>query len=129
MFLEKLFFDYKKTKCINILKDFIEKEIICFEINLILIQIEVFRFQAVPLILGQFLEKIDNKNGIISSSTGSNYLVKIMSTINEDELKINSSVVLHRSSNALVNIIDEEIHSGVNIMSKKIIQILNIVIL
>jgi 26S proteasome regulatory subunit T3 len=119
MFLEKVFFDYKKAKCINILKEFMKKEIISFEINLILIQIEVFRFQAVPLILGQFLEKIDNKNGIISSSTGSNYLVKIMSTINEDELKINSSVVLHRSSNALVNIIDEEIHSGVNIMSKK----------
>nr|UXY88213.1 26S protease regulatory subunit 6b [Cryptomonas curvata] len=119
MFLEKVFFDYKKAKCINILKKFMQKEIICFKINLILIQIEVFRFQAVPLILGQFIEKIDNKNGIISSSTGSNYLVKIMSTINEDELKINSSVVLHRSSNALVNIIDEEIHSGVNIMSKK----------
>ena len=119
MFLEKVFFDYKKAKCISILKNFMQKEIISFEINLILIQIEVFRFQAVPLILGQFLEKVDNKNGIISSSTGSNYLVKIMSTINEDELKINSSVVLHRSSNALVNIIDEEIHSGVNIMSKK----------
>jgi 26S proteasome regulatory subunit T3 len=119
MFLEKIFFDYKNAKCINSLKKYIQSEIVVFEINLILIQIEVFRFQAVPLILGQFLEKIDNKNGIISSSTGSNYLVKIMSTINEDELKINSSVVLHRSSNALVNIIDEEIHSGVNIMSKK----------
>ena len=117
--LEKVFCQNKKIKFIKIINDFIKKETTNFQINLILIQIEIFRFQAVPLIIGHFLEKIDNKTGIIMSSTGSNYLVKIMSTINENELKINSSVVLHRSSNALVNIIDEEIHSGINILSKK----------
>jgi 26S proteasome regulatory subunit T3 len=119
MLLEKLFVENKKVKYKKILNGLLKKEINNFEINLILIQIEIFRFQAVPLIIGQFLEKIDETTGIIMSSTGSNYLVKIMSTINQDQLKINSSVVLHRSSNALVNIIDEEIHSGINILSKK----------
>ena len=119
MILEKIFFDDRKARYTNILKNFIKKEIINFEVSLILIQIEVFRFQAVPLIIGHFLEKIDEKNVIIASSTGSNYLVKIMSTVNKNDLKLNCSIVLHRSSNALVNIIEEEFHSGINVISNK----------
>lgn len=33
-------------------------------------------FQAVPLVIGQFLEMVDNNTGIVGSTTGSNYYVR-----------------------------------------------------
>ena len=38
--------------------------------------------QAVPLVIGQFLEMVDNNTGIVGSTTGSNYHVRILSTLN-----------------------------------------------
>ncbi len=38
--------------------------------------------QAVPLVIGQFLEMVDNNTGIVGSTTGSNYYVRILSTLN-----------------------------------------------
>ena len=40
------------------------------------------RSQAVPLVIGQFLEMVDNNTGIVGSTTGSNYYVRILSTLN-----------------------------------------------
>ena len=37
--------------------------------------------------------------GIVGSTTGSNYYVRVLSTINRELLKPNSSVALHRHSN------------------------------
>merc|ERR1712168_928450 len=42
---------------------------------------EVKRIQSVPLVIGQFLEAIDQNTGIVGSTTGSNYYVRILSTI------------------------------------------------
>ena len=39
---------------------------------------------------------VDQDSGIISSTTGSTYYVRILSTINREELKPNVSVALHR---------------------------------
>ncbi len=35
-----------------------------------------------PLVIGQFLEMVDNNTGIVGSTTGSNYYVRILSTLN-----------------------------------------------
>eukprot|EP01069_Polyplicarium_translucidae_P005270 Polyplicarium_translucidae@DN2752_c0_g1_i4.p1 len=43
---------------------------------------EIRRIQSVPLVIGQFLEIVDSKHGIVSSTAGSNYYVRILSTIN-----------------------------------------------
>nr|UXY87223.1 26S protease regulatory subunit 6b [Cryptomonas sp.] len=117
MNLDRASFYDIKFNFLKILKTFIQEDITALEMQLILIQIEIFRFQSVPLIVGQFLEKIDKKYGIVNSSTGNIYLVKIISTIPEDFLKINTSVVLHRNSNSIINVIDEEVHSGINILT------------
>jgi hypothetical protein len=52
--------------------------------------------QAVPLVIGQFLELVDNHTGIVGSTTGSNYYVRILSTLNRELLKPSASVALHR---------------------------------
>ncbi len=38
-------------------------------------------------VIGQFLEVIDQNNGIVGSTTGSNYYVRILSTIDRELLK------------------------------------------
>ncbi len=52
--------------------------------------------QAVPLVIGQFLEMVDQNSGIVGSTTGSNYYVRILSTLNRELLKPSSSVAMHR---------------------------------
>ena len=81
-------------------------------------QEEVKRIQAVPLVIGQFLEMIDRNSGIIGSTTGSNYYVRILSTLNRELLKPSSSVALHRHSNALVDILPPEADSSISLLSQ-----------
>ena len=45
-------------------------------------QEEVKRIQSVPLVIGQFLEMVDAASGIVGSTTGYNYYVRILSTLN-----------------------------------------------
>lgn len=51
--------------------------------------------------------------GIVQSSTGSNYVVRILSTLDREKLKASSSVALHRHSNALVDILPPEADSSI----------------
>ena len=75
------------------------------------------RIQSVPLVIGQFLEMVDAETGIVSSTTGSNYYVRILSTLNRELLKPSSSVALHRHSNALVEILPPEADSSISLLS------------
>lgn len=79
-------------------------------------QEEVKRIKSVPLVIGQFLEPIDQHTGIIASTTGSNYLVRILSTIDRELLKTSASVALHRHSNALVDILPPEADSSISLL-------------
>merc|ERR1712216_480783 len=80
-------------------------------------QEEIKRVQSVPLVIGQFSEMVDQNHGIVSSTTGSNYYVRILSTLNRELLKPSSSVALHRHSNALVAILPPEADSSISLMS------------
>lgn len=79
-------------------------------------QEEVKRIQSVPLVIGQFLEAIDQTTGLVGSTTGSNYVVRILSTLDRELLKPSSSVALHRHSNALVDILPPEADSSIQML-------------
>lgn len=78
---------------------------------------EVKRIQSVPLVIGQFLEMIDSHTGIIGSTTGSSYHVRILSTIDRELLKPNASVALHRHSHALVDVLPPEADSSIQLLA------------
>jgi 26S proteasome regulatory subunit T3 len=82
--------------------------------ELVRAQEEVKRIQSVPLVIGQFLEPIDQHTGIVGSTTGSNYVVRILSTIDRELLKPSSSVALHRHSNSLVDVLPPEADSSIS---------------
>lgn len=59
---------------------------------------------------------ISENYGIVTSTTGSNYYVRILSTLNREELKPNASVALHRHSHAVVDILPTETDSTIQMM-------------
>ena len=78
----------------EIQEEYVNDEQKNLKIELLRAQEEVKRIQAVPLVIGQFLEMVDENAGIVSSTTGSNYYVRILSTLNRELLKPSSSVAL-----------------------------------
>ncbi|KAF7722889.1 26S proteasome regulatory subunit 6B [Apophysomyces ossiformis] len=81
--------------------------------ELVRAQEEVKRIKSVPLVIGQFLEPIDQNTGIVGATTGSNYVVRILSTIDRELLKPSASVALHRHSNSLVDVLPPEADSSI----------------
>eukprot|EP01087_Luapelamoeba_hula_P010554 TRINITY_DN2796_c0_g1_i1.p1 TRINITY_DN2796_c0_g1~~TRINITY_DN2796_c0_g1_i1.p1 ORF type:complete len:411 (+),score=77.19 TRINITY_DN2796_c0_g1_i1:1292-2524(+) len=110
--------DYEKQlRFLEIQEEYVKDEHKNLKRELLRAQEEVKRIQSVPLVIGQFLEMIDTHTGIISSTTGSNYYVRILSTINRELLKPAASIALHRHSNALVDVLPPEADSSIQLMS------------
>jgi len=97
-------------------QDYIKDEQKNLKRELLRAQEEVKRIQSVPLVIGQFLEMIDTHTGIVGSTTGSNYYVRVLSTIDRELLKPASSVALHRHSNSLVDVLPPEADSSIQLL-------------
>jgi 26S proteasome regulatory subunit T3 len=113
---EDLYTKYKKLsrhlELLQIQESYIKDEQASLKPELIrAAQEEVRRIQSVPLVISQFLEPIDQYTCIVGSTTGSNYVFRILSTLVRELLKPWSSVTLHRHSNALVDILPPEADS------------------
>ncbi|KAJ9096349.1 26S proteasome regulatory subunit 6B [Naganishia friedmannii] len=114
---------YSKWKKLEAHREFLglQEEYILYETHnlrreLLRAQEEVKRIKSVPLVIGQFLEPVDEQRGIVGSTTGSNYVVRILSTLDRELLKPSSSVALHRHSNALVDILPPEADSSISML-------------
>lgn len=77
---------------------------------------ELSRVKSVPLIMGQFLEPIDANTAIVGSTAGSNFVVKILSTVDRELLKPNTTVALHRHSSAIVDVLPPEVDSTIPVL-------------
>jgi len=106
----------RKQQFYEIQEEYIRDEVKNLKRELLRAQEEVKRIQSVPLVIGQFLEMIDEHMGIVGSTTGSNYYVRILSTIDRELLKPGSSVALHRSSNSLVDVLPPESDSSIQLL-------------
>ncbi|CAI7674297.1 unnamed protein product [Penicillium palitans] len=103
---------------IQLQEEYIKDEQRSLKRELVRAQEEIKRIQSVPLVIGQFMEAIDQNTGIVQSSTGSNYVVRILSTLDREKLKPSSSVALHRHSNALVDILPPEADSSIAMLGE-----------
>lgn len=59
---------------------------------------------------------IDTNYGIVSSTAGSTYYVRVLSTLDREKLKPNTSVALHRHSHAVVDVLPPESDSSISLM-------------
>jgi 26S proteasome regulatory subunit T3 len=62
------------------------------------------------------LVRHDTRGWRLLTSLGSNYVVRILSTIDRELLKPSSSVALHRHSNALVDVLPPEADSSISML-------------
>ncbi|KAG6430762.1 hypothetical protein SASPL_108835 [Salvia splendens] len=108
----------RQIEFIDIQEEYVKDELKNLKRELLRAQEEVKRIQSVPLVIGQFMEMVDQNNGIVGSTTGSNYYVRILSTINRELLKPSASVALHRHSNALVDVLPPEADSSISLLSQ-----------
>jgi len=106
----------RQMEFLDIQEEYIKDEMKNLKREMIRAQEEIKRVQSVPLVIGQFSEMIDQSHGIVSSTAGSNYFVRILSTLNRELLKPNCSVALHRHSHAVVDILPPEADSTVQSM-------------
>ncbi|KAK9731517.1 Proteasomal ATPase OB C-terminal domain [Popillia japonica] len=120
MDMEDLYTKYKKLQkmleFLEVQEEYIKDEQRNLKKEYLHAQEEVKRIQSVPLVIGQFLEAVDQNTGIVGSTTGSNYYVRILSTIDRELLKPSASVALHKHSNALVDVLPPEADSSISML-------------
>merc|ERR1712086_894649 len=118
--LDDLYTKYKKLQqqleFLQVQEEYIKDEMGNLKRELVRAQEEVKRIQSVPLVIGQFLEAVDQNTGIVGSTTGSNYYVRILSTLDRELLKPSASVALHRHSNAVVDVLPPEADSSISML-------------
>lgn len=106
----------KELEFLGIQEEYIKDEQLSLKRELIRSREEVKRIKSVPLLIGQFIEMIDEIHGLVSSTTGSNYYVRILSTLDREQLKPSSSVALHRHSHSVVDILPAESDASIQMM-------------
>lgn len=110
-----LFHIYKnlqsELEMMEIQEDYIIEETKNLKIQYSRAKEEIKVIQSTPLVIGQFNEMIDENYGIVTSTTGQTYCVRVLSTINREELKTSASVALHKVSHAVVDILPPEADS------------------
>ncbi|KAF8820926.1 putative 26S proteasome regulatory subunit 6b [Cardiosporidium cionae] len=106
----------RQLEFLTIQEDYIKDEQKNLKRELLRAKEESKRIQSVPIVIGQFLEMIDANHGIVSSTAGSNYYVRILSTLNRELLKPSASVALHRHSHSVVDILPPEADSSIQML-------------
>ena len=106
----------KHIEFLSLQEDYIKDEQKNLKRELIRAREEVKRIKSVPLVLGQFMEPIDQHTCIISSTAGANSLVRILSTLDREMLKTSASVALHRHSSAVVDVLPPDADSSISLL-------------
>lgn len=109
----------EQLKLLKIRKDYLAKEISILKKELARAKEEINRVKSVPLLMGQFLEMIDKNTAIVSSTAGSNAMVRILTTIDREALIPNTTVALHRHSSAIVDVLPPEADSSIPVVGEE----------
>ncbi|KAF0989481.1 hypothetical protein HZS_2187 [Henneguya salminicola] len=77
---------------------------------------EIKRLRSVPVLVGQFLEAIDENYAVVTSTAGSNHYVRVLSSVDRELLKPGVSVALHKQTNVVVDVLPSESDSAISVM-------------
>ena len=106
----------RENEFLSIQSEYVKDELKNLKREFIRAKEEIKRIQSVPLVIGQFLELVDENYAIVSSTAGSNYYVRVLSTLNRELLKPSSSIALHRHSHSVVDILPNETDASIQLM-------------
>ena len=103
----------RQLEFLEIQEEYVKDETKNLQREMVRAREEIKRVQAVPLMIGQFQELVDSDHGIVASTAGSTFYVRILSTLNKEDLKVGASVALHKHSHSVVEILPPEADSTV----------------
>lgn len=109
----------KRYKLLLLREDYVRKELKALDHELSKVKEEIKRVKSIPLIMGQFLEVVDNETAIVASTAGMHSVVKILSTVDRELLRPNTTVALHRHSSAVVDVLPPEADSTIPVLSEE----------
>eukprot|EP00004_Rigifila_ramosa_P024246 TRINITY_DN696_c0_g1_i1.p1 TRINITY_DN696_c0_g1~~TRINITY_DN696_c0_g1_i1.p1 ORF type:complete len:443 (-),score=143.42 TRINITY_DN696_c0_g1_i1:75-1382(-) len=72
--------------------------------------------RGTPMAVGSLEEIIDDNHAIVSSSTGPEYYVGILSFVDRDQLEPGCSILMHHKSNSVVGLLSDEVDPMVSVM-------------
>ncbi|EAX86880.1 proteasome endopeptidase complex, putative [Trichomonas vaginalis G3] len=105
----------RELELLGIKEEYIKDELRYLRRELVRAQEEVKSIQSVPLLVGNFVEMVDANYAVVDC--GSPNLVRVMKTIDRHLLKPNTSVALHKHSQALVDVLPPEGTTSVQIVT------------
>ena len=86
---EELYSKYKslqkELELLQIQENYIKDETMNLKVQYARAKQEIKTILGTPLMIGQFTEMIDENYGLVGSSTGSSYCVRVLSTINRED--------------------------------------------
>jgi len=106
----------KELEILSIQEDYIKDEQRHLKSEYIRAKEEIKRIQSVYLSTANFVEMIDEDHAIIGSSSGSQTYVRVLSTINREDLTPNARVCIHKSSSAIVDLLPADTDAAVQMM-------------
>jgi 26S proteasome regulatory subunit T2 len=77
---------------------------------------KVDELRGTPMGVGTLEEIIDDKHAIVSSSTGPDYYVPIMSFVDQDLIEPGCSILTHHKTSAVVGILQDDVDPLVTVM-------------
>ena len=105
----------REIELLGIKEEYIKDELRYLKRELGRAQEEVKSIQSVPLLVGNFAEMVDQNYAVVDCGTPN--LVRVMKTIDRHLLKPNTSVALHKHSQALVDVLPPEGTTSVQIVT------------
>jgi 26S proteasome regulatory subunit T2 len=69
-----------------------------------------------PMSIGSIEEIIDDNHAIVSSTSGPEYYVNIMSFVDRDQIEPGSTVLLHNKTSSVVGLLNDDTDPAVNVM-------------
>ncbi|RVD91855.1 26S proteasome regulatory subunit 6 [Tubulinosema ratisbonensis] len=109
----------KEHKILLLKERLIKDELKSLEKEVVRAKDEINRVKSIPLIMGQFLEVIDNKTAIVMSTAGMHSVVNLLSTVDKSLLRPNTTVALHRHSSAVVDVLPPEADSTIPVLGEE----------
>ena len=106
----------EEIEFMDLQEDFIKTEQMNLNRELLRAKEELKRIQSVPLVIGQFMEMVDENHGLVTATSGSTYYVRVLSILDREKLKPNCSIALHKQSHAVVDILPSEADANIQMM-------------
>lgn len=80
-------------------------------------QQEVARIRSIPVVVGHFYEALDGDTAVVSGNVLTTNVVRVLSTVDREQLRPGATVALHRHSFAVVEVLPPESDSTVALLA------------